>query len=53
MPAAPGRTQDTKDTKDLKRIFEGVILMDGKKVNSWSGQRTNLEHGGCIEGSRP
>lgn len=50
MPAAPGRTQDTKD---LKRIFEGVILMDGKEVNSWSGQRTNLEHGGCTEGSRP
>jgi 2-isopropylmalate synthase len=29
MPAALGRTQDTKD---LKRIFEGVILMDGKEV---------------------
>jgi 2-isopropylmalate synthase len=29
MPAAPGKTQDTKD---LKRIFEGVILMDGKEV---------------------
>lgn len=28
MPTEPGKTQDTKD---LKRIFEGVILMDGKE----------------------
>ncbi|KAB5547231.1 hypothetical protein GE09DRAFT_203966 [Coniochaeta sp. 2T2.1] len=29
MPSAPGKT---RDTKNLTRIFEGVILMDGKEV---------------------
>lgn len=29
MPSAPGKT---RDTKNLMRIFEGVILMDGEEV---------------------